>query len=158
MGRSTKMLPPKEFQKYESFASQLFFPGDEIPIKFTPSEDTETATLEFREIKFNGTKKLEARYGKPERVFLDIKYPENGYNAENKGYTVREVKYDDSYVKTTEGEWFVLDEPIQGNFKPEPNHTYRLRLHRYTDPKTQKHMYHHDMTVICSVYNPEEQK
>lgn len=107
---------------------------------------------------------LEAKYGKPETVFYEIKAARPSCPANTPAATsclnARQVFYNEQGIKTREGEWMVFTDPIEGYQHREDIHTI-LRLHRYTidqQAKDQKVRYVLDMPVMVSNARSEPEK
>lgn len=147
IGRTTMMMPPPDVAKIERIMGGLFS-GSDVP--FVAKAEGAVGSFQIKDFTLTGAVKFSVKYGAPTRVFFDVKVPTGGvYNADNTGYTVREVGYDDNAIPRTYGEWFVLKEAIQG-FQPQPNHEYQIRVNKYTDAATGENVYVHDMNVVTS--------
>lgn len=155
MMSTLKMCAP-ELMKQEGFAAKLL-QDHSIPVSLDrtdPQQPILTLThTDGEKYQFIGKATPEFKYqSKPDIIFMEVA-------AETKACTgvatqqclqVREIKYNESFTKTTVGDWQLFYDHIEG-FKHDPNVRTVLRLKRFTiaNPAADqsKYAYIHDLTV-----------
>lgn len=155
LASTMKMCEPA-LMAQEKFATDLFKDA-KLAISVDQSEPMQPVlTLQAangQKYQFIGTQTAETKYqGEGERIFLEVAAetkPCTGV-APQQCLQVREIKYNDSGIKTSVGEWQLFYGNIEG-FEHNPNIRTVLRLKRFTlaNPAADqsKYAYVHDMTV-----------
>jgi hypothetical protein len=101
--RTTLMLPPPEVQARESLFSKTFSNKEKLEFDLdSANPDSPILTIGEEKLKLTGILDPKRRWNvDPIRKFYDV-YPDESSPSK---FKMREVTYDDNYVKTTFGEW-----------------------------------------------------
>ena len=141
------LLQEQFYQKRQSILSLAFSSAEAIPFTLEQSNQDEP-TLTIKDLVFKGAMTPSAKYGvAPVTKFYDL-WPSPGYNS---GWMIREVTYDENFVKSTTGEW--AEYPIGSitDLKElDTSHKSRVRVQEYVvDGESKAKIF--DMTVMSEV-------
>jgi len=95
-----------------------------------------------QQLTFKGMLTPEAKYGaKGIRKFIEIRHSTQGQHW-------REAKYDSNWVRIQDNTAWQTNLPKIQGFKSEKGMQYIVRLHEYTEPKTQRKVWIKDMVTM----------